>query len=392
MRIVDVNEFYSPTGGGVRSYLDRKMAIMADLGHELIVIAPGKENRVEERAGGGKIIYVEAPRLPFDHNYGIFWDAEPIVSLLDEFDPDVVECSSPWRPAWIVAGWKGRAVKAFFMHNDNVESYPKRWFGTVASPERIERAFAWYSRYMGRFLEQFDTVVSNGPALVKRMAERGVRVDAAVDLGIERQHFSPSLRSETLRRALLAQCDLPEDGHLLLGVGRHHREKRWDMVIDAVERAGAHMPVGLVLIGHGVQTKALERQVAGSPHIRLFKPVYDRARMAQIMASCDAYIHGCDTETFGLVVSEALASGAPLIVPEEGGAFEVSRPHFAETFAANDARSCADAIERLFSRDQAMLRRAAAVAARTVVSDRDHAIALVEHYAKEIAARSALAA
>ncbi len=25
MRIVDVNEFYSPTGGGVRTYIDRKM-------------------------------------------------------------------------------------------------------------------------------------------------------------------------------------------------------------------------------------------------------------------------------------------------------------------------------------------------------------------------------
>jgi alpha-1,6-mannosyltransferase len=57
MRVVDVNEFYSPTGGGVRTYLDRKMAIMADQGHELIVIAPGPADRVEERPGGGRVIY-----------------------------------------------------------------------------------------------------------------------------------------------------------------------------------------------------------------------------------------------------------------------------------------------------------------------------------------------
>ena len=42
MRIVDVNEIYSPTGGGVRTYIDRKIGIMADLGHELIVLACGK--------------------------------------------------------------------------------------------------------------------------------------------------------------------------------------------------------------------------------------------------------------------------------------------------------------------------------------------------------------
>ena len=31
VRVVDVNEYYSPTGGGVRTYLDRKMEIMAEL-------------------------------------------------------------------------------------------------------------------------------------------------------------------------------------------------------------------------------------------------------------------------------------------------------------------------------------------------------------------------
>ena len=53
MRIVDVNEFYSPTGGGVRTYIDRKIGIMADLGHELTVIAPALEDGVEDRPGGG---------------------------------------------------------------------------------------------------------------------------------------------------------------------------------------------------------------------------------------------------------------------------------------------------------------------------------------------------
>ena len=84
MLVVDVNEFYSPTGGGVRTYIDRKMAIMADLGHELVCIACGKEDRVEERAGGGKVIYVKSPGLPFDKNYGLFSRYEPIWRWLDQ--------------------------------------------------------------------------------------------------------------------------------------------------------------------------------------------------------------------------------------------------------------------------------------------------------------------
>jgi len=392
MRIVDVNEFYSPTGGGVRTYIDRKMTLLADLGHELIVIAPGKKDRIEERPGGGRIIFLESPDLPFDKNYGLFWKSAPVTEWLDCLDPDVVECCSPWRPAWIVGEWQGRAIKSFFMHNDNVSAYALRWFSGLASEERIERAFAWYSRYMGRFLGSYDTVVTNGPALVKKLEARGVRVDAAMPLGIEAGRFSPARRDETLRANLLAQCDLPPDAHLLLGIGRHHPEKRWPMIIDAVERAGADRPIGLVIVGSGIASRALEKRLAGSPHIRLFQPVYDRDRLARIMASCDALIHGCDNETFGLVVAEALASGLPLIVPDDGGAVELAKPLYAEVYRRRDAADCAEAIDRLFARDQTLLHNAAAVAAAQVRTDREHAIELVEHYAKVIAARDRAAA
>jgi alpha-1,6-mannosyltransferase len=380
MRIVDVNEFYSPTGGGVRTYLDRKMTILGARGHELIVVAPGREDREELRPGGGRIIWVSAPAMPFDKNYGLFWDAAPIATLLDRWDPDVVECSSPWRPAWIVAGWQGRAAKAFFMHNDNVEAYAKMWLERVARPERIERAFAWYSRYMNRFLARFDTVVTNGQALTKRMQARGVRVDATVTLGIERDQFSPRLRDDMLRAELLAECGLPPTAQLLIGVGRHHREKRWPMVIDAVRRAGERRPVGLVLLGHGMETRTLERRAAGCPYIRLLPPVYDRPKLARIMASADAFIHGSSAEPFGLVAYEARASGLPMIVPDEGGAFEASDPSFAETYRAKDADACAAAIERLFARDPVALRGAARAGAAGVRSDEEHADALIAHY------------
>jgi len=385
LRIVDVNEFYSPTGGGVRTYVDRKMAILAQQGHELIVIAPGREDRIEERPGG-RIHYLKSPGMPFDANYGLFWDAAPIHALLDRLGPNVIENCSPWRPAWIVSAWRGPAIRAFFMHNDNVEAYAKRWFEGVASGPAIERAFGWYTRYLNRFLLRFDTVVANGPALARRVAGRGVRVDRAVELGIERAPFSPTLRDEATRAALLAECGLPPDAHLLLGIGRHHPEKRWPVVIEAVRLAQAVRPVGLVLLGQGMDTRKLERAAAGLP-VHLLPPVYDRTRLATLMASADAVIHGSDAEPFGLVLHEALACGAPLIVPDAGGAAEVAGPAYAETYRARDAAACAAAIVRLLARDRAMLRVAAARAAAHVRSDEEHVRELVAHY-REVIART----
>ncbi|MFL9840319.1 glycosyltransferase [Sphingomonas sp. ST-64] len=388
MRIVDVNEYYSPTGGGVRTYLDRKMRIMAELGHELIVIAPWNENRVEDRPDGGRIYWVKAPPLILDRNYWLYNDGSEVLRLLDMLKPDVVENCSPWRPAWFVGDWQGEALKVFFAHNDNMGAYPHRWLEGLASPARIERMFSWYTRYMHKFLGKYDAFVTNGPALAKRYRKRGLHVDAAMPLGIDRNHFSPDLRDEALRASMLAQLDLPPEGHLLIGLGRHHKEKRWSMVIDAVQRAGAQMPVGLMLLGQGPQSEALERQIGGNSHIRLFRPVYDRERFSRILASADALIHGSDQEPFGLVACEALASGLPLIVPDDGGCAEVADPLFAETYRARDARSAAAAIRRMFAREPAILRAATRHAAGQVLSDQDHAVALIDLYSELLAERA----
>ncbi|MCD2325155.1 glycosyltransferase [Sphingomonas sp. IC-56] len=387
MRIVDVNEFYSPTGGGVRTYLDRKMGIMADLGHELTVIAPGLQSAVEDRPGGGRIIWVKAPPLILDRNYCIFVRDEPIWELLDQIQPDIVETSSPWRPCWTVGQWKGDALKVFFAHGDQIGAYPQRWLDSVATPIQVEQAFDWYTRYCNRFLEYYDAFVTNGPALAKRFRRRGMKVDASMPLGIERSWFSPDLRDEKLRAALLEQCGLPPEGLLLLGLGRHHKEKRWPLVIDAVESAATDLPVALILIGEGPERRKLEERIADSPHIRIFRPVYDRVRLSRIMASCDALIHGSDAEPFGLVASEALASGLPIIGPDEGGFAELADPVYAETYAARDALSAANAIRRMAAREPTALRAAARAAAAQVRSDYDHAVELMAYYEGLLAAR-----
>lgn len=380
MRIVDVCEFYSPTGGGVRSYVDRKMRLLAELGHELIVLAPGEEDRTEFREGGGMIRWVKAPPLPFDANYRMFWDAAPIHAELDRLAPDIVEASSPWRPAWIVGRWQGTAAKVFFLHSDPVTSYPQRWFGRMASRERIDAAFDWFNAYLRRALPLFDSLVVCGASLERRFAERRVGPARCIALGIDRAAFSPQHRDEQVRSRLLAQCGLPDDATLLLGIGRHHPEKRWGLVIDAVQAAAARTPLGLILIGKGPASSALRKQIGANPHIRLFEPIYDRPQLATLLASADALIHGCEGETFGLVGSEALASGLPLIVPDEGGCADIALPAYAELYTARDAASAASSILRFCARDRASVSAAAREAAAGVRSDRDHVADLLVHY------------
>ena len=94
MRIVDVCAFYAPQGGGVRTYVEQKLAIGPRLGHEIIILAPGNDNSVREFGENARIVTIPSPRFPLDRKYRYFDDEAALHRKLDELAPDLVEVSS----------------------------------------------------------------------------------------------------------------------------------------------------------------------------------------------------------------------------------------------------------------------------------------------------------
>jgi alpha-1,6-mannosyltransferase len=380
VKIVDVCAFYTPQGGGVKTYIDRKLRIGAALGHEIVIVAPGRKDGVEQR-DGGRIIHLESPKLPFDRRYRYFAAAPAVHAVLDAECPDFVEASSPWRTTSIVADWQGDAPRSLIMHADPLAAFAYRWFGTIADRPTIDRQFTWFWDHMRRNAARFDMVICANRSFTQRLQDGGVPHVRTIPMGVDPGVFSPDRRNEDLRRDLLARCRLGPDAALLLGIGRHSAEKRWPMVIDACLRAGLNRPIGLVLIGGGRDQAKIVRHVRGNPHVHLLAPIMDRDLLATVMASGDALVHGCEAETFGLVAAEAAASGLPLIVPNEGGPAELARPACSETFATADVASAAEAIERLLAREPQELRRAAIADARTARTLDEHFRDLFDSYA-----------
>ena len=350
MRIVDVCAFYAPRGGGVKTYVDRKLAAGPALGHEIIILAPGKEHGVEWRGRNARIVHLPAPRFPLDRAYRYFPDHQSIHAALDALAPDFVEASTPWRSAEAVASWQGAAPRALVMHADPLAAYAYRWFGMVASREMIDRSFGWFWRHLRRLDDRFDTVVSPSDSLSERLIEGGLANVVTNPLGITPGAFGPAARDGELRAQLLARCGLDREATLLIGVGRHAPEKRWPLVIDACMAAGVERPVGLVLVGDGRDRTRILRHVGANPHVLTLAPVTDRPALARLLASADALIHGGEAETFCLVAAEARASGLPLIAPDRGGAADQAREAGGELYLSGDAASAAQAILRLINR------------------------------------------
>ena len=381
MKIVDISEFYSPTGGGVRNYVDQKFKAAARHGHSLTVIAPGKENRVETREGG-KLVWVETPQLPFDRNYRMFWRAEDVWRIVDDETPDVVEGSSPWRGGWIAARWRGAAAKMLFMHADPVAVYPQTLLSGLMSPPTIDKLFGWYWSYLRRLNACFDGCVVSGSWLAARFAGHGLHNLHVVPFGVETAWFGPGLRDDALRSAMLEKCGLSPDATLLINIGRHHPEKRVGVAIDAASKAQKSRPVGLYLVGDGLIHARVRAKAARASHVHVAGWVNDRATLASMIASADALLHCSSAETFGFVVAEALCCGTPVIVPDAGGAGDLAGADYAETYAPGDPNSAAKAILRLLERDRVVLSPAALEAGRRVGDIENHFEKLFAVYAQ----------
>ncbi len=368
MKIVDISEFYSPTGGGVRNYVDHKFKAAARHCHSLTVIAPGTENRVETREGG-KLVWVETPQLPFDRNYRMFWHAKDVWRIIDDEAPDVVEGSSPWRGGWIAARWQGPAVKMLFMHADPVAVYPQTLLTGLMSPPTIDKLFGWYWSYLRRLNACFDGCIVAGSWLATRFAGHGLCNLHVVPFGVETKWFGPGLRDIELRTAMLEKCGFGPDAALLVNIGRHHPEKRVGTAIDAVARAQQSRPIGLYVIGDGFIHGSIKAKAARASHVHVAGWVNDRATLSRMLASADALLHCSSAETYGFVVAEALCCGTPVIVPNTGGAGDLAGADYAQTYPPGDANSAAKAILDLLGRNRADLSSAALDAGRRRIGD-----------------------
>ena len=143
------------------------------------------------------------------------------------------------------------------------------------------------------------------------------------------QELMDMLRSGTTRRAKLmirgvdTQRLRPDkrtihDGVLRFGfVGRLRAEKNVRMLIDIERRLteSGRTNFRFLIVGEGDERKYLERNMK----LADFTGYLDGEALAEAYANMDVFIFPSETDAFGNVPQEAMASGAPALVTDKGG-------------------------------------------------------------------------
>lgn len=199
--------------------------------------------------------------------------------------------------------------------------------------------------------------------------------------GVNSERFNPLHYRAEMRARLLNGRD--PDSLLCLYVGRLAAEKRVDLLIEVAQTPG----VALTIIGDGALREDLERMFADTA--AQFTGYLFGDELAHAFASADVFLFTGPNETFGQVVQEAMASGLPAIVIEQGGAADLVENGVNGYRCPPHPGAFAQAVRRL--RDDETLRRAMAHNARKQVEGRswEHTMAQLEDYYTQAVAHNA---
>jgi glycosyltransferase involved in cell wall biosynthesis len=162
-----------------------------------------------------------------------------------------------------------------------------------------------------------DATLAVSDAVAGRLSRWGVPpakvrvVPNAVDLRALRV-------DEALRAAVRSELGIPLTTRLIGGIGRLHRVKRWDRMIQALA-AELGDDVQLLLVGSGEEESALRELAEASGVARWVHLPGARSDLAAVLSAMDVVVSPSPQETFGLSLVEAVAAGRPVVYVSSPG-------------------------------------------------------------------------
>lgn len=307
MRIALLTETFLPATDGVVTRLRYTIKELRRMGDELLIVAPayGEGPGFYE----GFPIY-RVPSVPFPPYPQIkLAPALPGVGhALMGFRPDLIHAVNPFILGWGAPSFARRLeVPLVASYHTNVAEYTR--FYKLGF---LHRATRWHTK---RLHNRADINLCTSSATREYLLSEGVGRVRLWPQGVDTERFNPDKASKWWRVRL-------SDGHpserLLIYVGRLAPEKG----IGRLKSIFGRIPgVRLAIVGDGPARRELEGEFAGTP--TTFLGLLLGEELAAAYASADAFLFPSTTETLGMAMIEALASGLPVIAANSGASREV---------------------------------------------------------------------
>jgi glycosyltransferase involved in cell wall biosynthesis len=308
MRLALVTETYPPEVNGVAMTLSRIVEGLRARGATVEVVRP----RQKQEQGATADFLVPGVAIPFYTSLRI---GLPAVARLEtrwrEWRPDVVHVATEGPlglASQTAAGRLGVPLTSSF--HTNFHAYGG-YYGVAALRKVTLGYLRWFHNRTRCTLVPTRQMVE--ALRLERFNSLGVMAR-----GVDTTLFDPARRSAKLR----AEWGVGENDPVVLYVGRLAAEKNIGLAVAAFVRLRESVPgARFVLVGDGPEREALARTHPEFHYAGMRRGV----ELAEYYASGDLFFFASVTETFGNVVTEAMASGLVVVAYDYAAAREYVR-------------------------------------------------------------------
>lgn len=280
MRILLVTDAWTPQVNGVVRTLQEVVRELGRSGHDVRVVHPGE------------FLGLPCPTYP-EIRLALF-ARRRLLDVLEEFRPEAIHVATE--------GPLGLAARSLCRR----EELPFTTSFHTRFPEYVRRRCglpeAWSYRALRWFHGAAERVLVATERLEQELVGRGFANVAGWCRGVDAHLFHPRQRGE---------LGLPRPVHLY--VGRLALEK------DVGEFLRQDLPGTKLVVGDGPERGALQRRFPAARFLGTLRGT----ELARVYASSDVFVFPSRTDTFGLVLLEALASGLPVAALPVPGPLDV---------------------------------------------------------------------
>ena len=290
---------------GVSRTLGRLVGYLIDQGHEVLVLGPTVDDPPVRQPGR----FLPVPSVPFpgrsEYQFSTRFPAR-IRRQVEAFAPDLVHLATPDILGHRALRWaRRRGLPVVSTYHTHFVSYLD-YYGLGAG----RPLFHAIARH---FYNRCTEVYVPTAAMETDLRGQGVRVPIRLwPRGIELDRFSPAHRSEAWR----SEHGFGPDEVVVSFVSRLVKEKGLDVFSDVIRSLQAEgLPVRALVVGDGPERGslgALLPRAAFAGHL-------GGTDLATAYASSDIFLFPSETETFGNVTLEAMASGLPAVCADAAG-------------------------------------------------------------------------
>jgi glycosyltransferase involved in cell wall biosynthesis len=275
MRIMICTDAWEPQVNGVVRTLTRTVAEMRAMGHEVEIISPDQ--------------FATLPLPTYPEIRLAMGAYEPILEKFKLFEPEAIHIATE-GPVGLAARrvcieWKLPFTTSYHTR------FPEYISARFPVPSAAGYAYMrWFHRPSGR-------VMVATPTMREELEKRGFRNISQWSRGVDLEQFKPRDQGGDTPDVL---AGLPRP--IFLNVGRVAVEKNIEAFLQL------DLPGSKVVVGDGPQREELALEY---PEVRFVGPKFGD-ELARYFAQADVFVFPSLTDTFGLVILEAMGAGTPV--------------------------------------------------------------------------------